>query len=331
MTSAFFAELIKEINKVRTNPSSYIDKILGYKKYFKGNVFKLPDAKIGMKTEEGFAALEDAANFLKTMKPIEAMIPSKGLGRIASDYLEKIKHVGPDQIGEIEIDSSINKFGNYSGTFNTIMDFGSDTPELVLMAFLASDGDETRNNREFILDPELKRVGVAREKHMTYGMLTIVISCTEFQNTFDSDDTENYEGLFGEGKKETAPTPTPTPTPKTETNTNINTGTNSTNVDKATNASVAESAPKKDNATNANNSSSTTPAPAKTKKNVENIVEPLIEREEEVVNEIVDPDVVSCDRRERFVIQFGRKKKKVIFMKKYKDGHTKKEVKYFLA
>ena len=28
-------------------------------------------------------------------------------------------------------------------------------------------------------------------------MLTIVISCTEFQNTFDEDDTENYEGFFG--------------------------------------------------------------------------------------------------------------------------------------
>ena len=324
MDSAFFAELVKEINNVRKNPTSYVDKILGYKKYFKGNVFRLPDSKVGTKTEEGFEAFEQAAEFLKNMKPIDEMVPSKGLGRIAGDYLEKIRHVGPDQIGEIEIDESINKFGNYSGSFNTIMDFGSETPELVLVSFLVSDGDPDRGNREFILDPELKRVGIAREKHNTYGMLTIVISCTEFQNTFDKDDTENYEGLYGAEKIQSTPTPEPTTNPSSTNTANpANAAGNVANPAKSItnegkNPPTTNEVKNEKNANPANvQSSIPTPEATTTKKKVETINEPIGPSYEEVVNQAMDPDVVSCDRRERFVIQFGRKKRKVIFMKKY--------------
>ena len=172
-------------------------------------------------------------------------------------------------------------------------------------------------------------------------MLTIVISCTEFQNTFDKDDTENYEGLFGAEKKLETPTPSPTPTPnanpannnsKNETNAgNVNNAVNKNNEVKTSN-DKNENIEKNSNKVNAPNSNSSSQVPATNKnKKVEIINEPIGPSYEEVINQEMDPDVVSCDRRERFVILFGRKRKKVIFMKKYKDGHTKKEVKYFFV
>ena len=194
--SSFYYGLIKEINSVRTNPAAYSDKLLTYKQYFKGNVIKLPGAKAGIQTEEGFPPYEEAAKFLKSMKPVEKMTPSKGLGRIANEYLEKIKDLDPEKIGEIDIDSIIKKYGSFSGSFSNISDFGNNTPEFCLIGLLVCDGDETRSNREFILDEKLKMVGIAREKHAIYEYLTIIVSCTEFKNTFDKDDKEDYGGLI---------------------------------------------------------------------------------------------------------------------------------------
>lgn len=194
--SSFYYGLIKEINSVRTNPAAYADKLLAYKQYFKGQVLKLPGAKAGIKTEEGFPPYEEAAKFLKSMKPVDKMSPSKGLGRIANEYLEKIKDLDPEQIGEIDIDLIIKKYGSFSGSFSNISDFGNNTPEFCLVGLLVSDGDESRSNRDFILDEKLKKVGIAREKHAVYEYLTIIVSCTEFKNTFDKDDNEDYGGLM---------------------------------------------------------------------------------------------------------------------------------------
>ena len=265
--SSFYCGLIKEINSVRTNPVAYADKLLEYKKYFKGLVLKLPGAKAGIKTEEGFPPYEEAAKFLKSMKPVEEMSPSKGLGRIANDYLEKIKDLDPEQIGEIDIDLIIKKYGSFSGSFSNISDFGNNTPEFCLIGLLVNDGDESRSNRDFILDKNLKKVGIAREKHALYEYLTIIVSCTEFKNTFDKDDNEDYDGLMTKSDK------------------------TSSNLEK--------------------------------KNEKENISSN--EKVEYVIN---DPDVVSYETRERLVIERGKRKRKVIFLKKYKDGKIRKEVKY---
>ena len=267
--SSFYYGLIKEINSVRSNPSAYADKLLSYKKYFQGLILKLPDSKAVIKTEEGFPPYEEAAKFLKSMKPVEEMTPSKGLGRIANEYLEKIKDLDPEKIGEIDIDLIIKKYGSFSGAFSNISDFGNNTPEFCLIGLLVSDGDESRSNRDFILDKNLKKVGIAREKHALYEYLTIIVSCSEFKNTFDKDDNEDYGGLM---------------TKKDNISINLTT---------------------------------------KTEKEKDNI--PSNEKAEYVINE---PDVVSYETRERLVIECGKKKKKIIFLKKYKDGKIKKEVKY---
>lgn len=279
MSSSYYNDLVKEINLVRKNPAKYAEKILGYKKYFKGTTLKLPTG--GIQTEEGFAAFEEAAKHLKTSTSIEGMIPSKALGRIANDYLDKIKNSDPDSIGDIEIDSIIKKYGSFSGNFNNVMDFGSTSPELVIINLLVCDGDSSRCNRDFIINPEFKKVGLASGNHATYGVLTILISCTNFKNTFDPDDNETYGGLF---KVEEKP---PEPAKKEE---KLESKTFAPKV-------IEEETPKKVSNDNINTE---------------------------------DPNVLSCERRERFVIERGKKKKKIVFIKKYKDGKVKKEVKYIL-
>lgn len=275
---SFLPNLINEINNIRKNPSAFADKLLSFKSYFKGNIVKLPGQKVGSQTEEGFAAFEDAAKYLKTCNPVDDIIPSKGLSKIAKDYLDKIGESEINDMGEIEIDSIIKKYGNFSGSFSNGMDFGSETPELVAINLVVSDGDPDRGNRDLILNPKLKKIGISTRIHKIYGNLTIIVSCEDFTNNVDKDDLENYGGKVILGQKPSQAVPkSNTPAPATST------------------------------------TPTTTTAPATTKKNDG--------------YEINDP---SCERRVRTVVERGKKKRKIIYLKKYKNGQKKREVRYEL-
>ena len=152
---SFLQKVLDEINFVRKNPSAFADKLLTFKNYFKGKIIKFPGQKVGNQTEEGFPAYEEAAKYLKTLKPTEEMIASKGLCKIAQDFLDANSDKSIEAIDEKGLETFIQKYGDYTGTFNNAFDFGSELPELVAVNLIVSDGDPSRGNRELLLDPEL--------------------------------------------------------------------------------------------------------------------------------------------------------------------------------
>ena len=62
------------------------------------------------------------------------------------------------------------------------MDFRSSTPELVAINLLVRDGDLSRDNRKFLVSPDLIKIGIDSGKHDNYESITIIVSCTEFNN-----------------------------------------------------------------------------------------------------------------------------------------------------
>ena len=147
---SFSKQLLEEINSVRTNPSSYVEKILKYKDFFNGKVLKIPGEEAGIQTQEGAPAYEEAANFLKEATSVDPFIPSKGLTKIANEYLNNIQNVGMDNIDSIDINEIVEKYGNFNGELNQLMEFGSKTPEQVVICLLVCDGDSSRGNRTYL-------------------------------------------------------------------------------------------------------------------------------------------------------------------------------------
>ena len=147
---SFSKELLEEINLVRTNPSGYVDKILKYKEYFNEKVLKIPGEDAGIQTHEGAPAYDEAANFLKEAKSVDPFIPSKGLTKISKEYLNNIQNVDQDKIDSIDINEIIEKYGNFNGELNQLMEFGSKTPEQVVVCFLVCDGDSSRDYRTYL-------------------------------------------------------------------------------------------------------------------------------------------------------------------------------------
>ncbi len=152
---SFEEELVKELNHLRTNPKDYAKKLNKFVSYFKGKVLRIPGEKAGIRTEEGAEAFRETIEFLSKQNGIEEQIPSKGLGRIAKDFLHEVQKVDPNDIGDIEIDEIISKYAKFTGNLSRAMDFWGNTPEMVIINLVVSDGDPSRSQRDSLLSTDL--------------------------------------------------------------------------------------------------------------------------------------------------------------------------------
>ena len=186
--SDFNEDLLMEINLLRTNPKKYAKTISKYMNYFKGNLLCLPDTNAGIQTEEGVEAFKEAVDFLNKQEKLEPLKPSKGLCRIAEEFIAIYQKPDTGELANKDMEDIINKYGSFSGSFSRAMDFGGETAEMAIINLVVSDGDQTRGQRESLLSTEIKKVGVANGEHEVYRHCSAIITSTEFDNTFDKDD-----------------------------------------------------------------------------------------------------------------------------------------------
>ena len=184
---AFSVEVANELNQLRTSPQTYSKRIRDYKKFFKGTVLRLPGSNVGIQTQEGAAGYEEAAEFLDNHKNINALKLYKPLCLIAKDFLTEVQKTDINEVNQIDLESIIGKYGNFSGAFSRAIDFGGTEPDLVISNLLVSDGDESRSQRVSMFNEQLNLIGVATGKHTQYGQCTVILTCTQF-NCINPDD-----------------------------------------------------------------------------------------------------------------------------------------------
>lgn len=184
--SAFKRELVNEINRLRTNPRKFTSTLKDYITCFKDKVLHFPGNDTCITTEEGADAYNEAIEYLVNQESRVPLSPSKGLCRICEEYISKIKH--EDNIENVDLDKIIKKYGRFEGSFSRAMDFGGERPENVIVYLVVCDGDKSRGQRNALLNPDLKLVGVGTGKHANYGYFSVIITCSKFYNRIDDDD-----------------------------------------------------------------------------------------------------------------------------------------------
>ncbi len=195
-------EIIEEINKLRSNPPLYAKKVEEYSKYFTDNIIKLPNLNIKIQTQEGAAPYLETVEYLKGLEKVNELIPSKALCEIAQEFADNVKDSETGEIDEEIHEQIIDKHGSFTGRFTRAMDFGGFTSEQVVINFLVCDGDTERSQREPVLGTGLNKIGIAFGKHNVYSTVCVLVTCTEFQNTKDPDDTMIFIDPDEEEKKE---------------------------------------------------------------------------------------------------------------------------------
>ena len=181
-------ETFEELNEVRRDPEGYLDKVKVFKGYFdEDNVLRIPGVLHGIKTEEGPAAYDEAAEYLKKATPVCELTPSKGLFAIASDILKIVQNEDPDNLDDIDMDAIVEKYGNYERDFHRSIQYGGTSGEHTIMDLFVGDGDKSRSQREGLLNDNLRKVGIACGTHDRYRFVNIIVACTKFNNKSGND------------------------------------------------------------------------------------------------------------------------------------------------
>ena len=163
----FAQKVIEEVNKIRLNPKTYSTKIKGYLSYFQGNVLRIPNQQ-GLMTNEGPTAYREAADFLLTLPKLQPLTEDEALTSAAQEMATELSHYDEfEQMDGINRDNILEKYGHYEGQFGESTDFGSMSPEMVIVNLLVDDGDKSRSNRKMLFKDSYRKIGCGSAPHST--------------------------------------------------------------------------------------------------------------------------------------------------------------------
>ena len=176
----FAQKVIEEVNKIRLNPKTYSNKIRGYLSCFKGNVLRIPKQP-GLMTNEGPSAYKEAAEYLLSLPKLQPLTADSALTSAAQEMAEELGQCQEfEQMDTIDRDSIINKYGSYEGYFGESTDFGSLSPEMVVVNLLVDDGNKSRSNRNMLFKESYRKIGCGSVPHDKFKSVTVIMYSTNF-------------------------------------------------------------------------------------------------------------------------------------------------------
>jgi len=158
--------LFDEINYARANPTTYIKFLEQYKSYYKEKLVRLPDGH-SFVTNEGVVALDEAIEFLKTLKPLTPLLVSKGLALSAKLHLDDLQKSGGS--GHRGTDGSkpedrFSRFGIWQDSVGENIVYDSRTARNDVIGLIIDDGVATRGHRKNLFKPVFKVIGISSGK-----------------------------------------------------------------------------------------------------------------------------------------------------------------------
>lgn len=191
---SFSMQVVSELNRVRANPKAMAQKLKNYLPKFKGNTLTLPNLP-PLLYSEGPSVLEEAAEFLLSLPPLPRLTPDTDLNfaaQTAAEQMGKVKDF--NAVPSITRNNIPTRFYTYKGKFGQSTDFGSVTPELVVMNLIIDDGDFQRKNRNMLFNEMYEKVGCGSCKNSVYKGVTVLMYATTYTKV------KNEEGVLQPGK-----------------------------------------------------------------------------------------------------------------------------------
>lgn len=167
MESNLSRQVFDELNICRRNPSQYSQKIRRLIPLFKGDVLHKP-GETPLQTSEGKRVVQECIQFLERSKPVPSLTWSDALARASQDHCNDCGpagHFGHDGADGSSMEERVERYVEWEGGVGENIDYGSKTPEDIVVSLLIDDGTPERGHRLNIMNPEYKIVGVGFGTH----------------------------------------------------------------------------------------------------------------------------------------------------------------------
>lgn len=174
--SAMERGVLEEINVARTNPLKYAEFAKDLRKSMAGRMIKRP-GKPTILTREGIAAVDEAIGFLRSVQPVTALSPSRGLSMAARDHVRDqgpkgtTGHEGSDGS---QINHRADRYGKWTAVIAENISYGAETPREHVLALIIDDGISSRSHRKNIFNPTLHMIGIAIGPHAKFRTMCVM-------------------------------------------------------------------------------------------------------------------------------------------------------------
>ena len=168
--------VVNEMNLVRTSPKEYLSLFEKFGKYYDGKLLKLP-GEIPILTKEGTSALAGTIRFLRSLKPVSPLSPSKGMSSGAKDHIRDLRISGASQHKGSDGSQTwdrVNRYGTWQKVIGENISFGHSKARNIVMTLIIDDGVPNRGHRKNILNADFRVVGVACGDHPAYRTICVI-------------------------------------------------------------------------------------------------------------------------------------------------------------
>ena len=170
-------EIFTEQNRVRVDPSSYIEKLERAKNFFRDKIFRHP-AEIPIETYEGVEGITNAIEFLKNQESLPELQYSEELSKAAKDHANDIgskelsSHEGSDGNGICE---RVEKYIEWDGAIAENLDFCYKFAENIVMNLIIDDGSKEKHQRSHLFNKDFNFCGVGCDKHKSFKICSVIV------------------------------------------------------------------------------------------------------------------------------------------------------------
>jgi uncharacterized protein YkwD len=173
--SALESKVLSELNLARSDPQLYADYLQEMRRFFRGTRLERP-GEIIIVTKEGAPAVEEAIAYLRSLRPLQALVPSPGMSLAAKVHARDqrggaVGHTGSD--GSQPPDR-MNRYGAWRHKVAENIAYGGRSARGVIVQLIVDDGVPDRGHRMNIFDPEYSVVGVGCGPHARFGDMCVI-------------------------------------------------------------------------------------------------------------------------------------------------------------
>lgn len=173
------AEVLTALNRARSDPRGMAASLEALTGYFNGLLFKRPGSSSATRTNEGVAAVREAATASRNQQPLSSLTRSAALSLAARDHVADQSRTGNTGHTGSDGSSTTTRAARY-GTWHISISENIEYSAMirgneVIENLLIDDGVPSRGHRKNIYDPSARVAGIACGPHPRYTAVCVIV------------------------------------------------------------------------------------------------------------------------------------------------------------